>query len=99
MMACHSLISRTPERSAFLNTEMGLLIDSPALARRLTSLFDAELPSTAYEVRRREGGAGLEWIERPPTGGERRFTTEPGTFVAKRALVGFLSLLPIEWML
>jgi len=87
------------ERSAFLNTEMGLLIDSPTLANQLASTFDAGFPGTAYEVRRRNGARGLEWIERPPKGGERRLTTEPGTSAAKRALVRFLSLLPIEWML
>ena len=87
------------ERSAFLNTEMGLLIDSPSLARQLASKLDAGFPGAAYEVRLRDGAGGLEWIERPPTGGERRLTTEPRTSVAKRALVRFLSVLPIEWML
>ena len=37
-------------------------------------------------------------VERPPTGGERSLTTEPRTSAAKRALVRFLSVLPIEWM-
>ena len=35
------------ERSAFLNTEMGLLIDSSTLARQLASKFDEGLPGTA----------------------------------------------------
>jgi putative cardiolipin synthase len=87
------------ERSAFLNTEMGLLIDSPTLTGRLASKFDAGFPGTAYEVRRREETGGLEWIERPPTGGERRLTTEPLTSAAKRALVRVLSFLPIDWLL
>jgi putative cardiolipin synthase len=87
------------ERSAFLNTEMGLLIDSPTLAGQLASKFDAGFHGVAYEVRRREGAGGLEWIERPPTGGERRLTTEPRTSATKRALVRVLSFLPIEWLL
>ena len=40
------------ERSALLNTEMGLLIDSPVLAANLVSqAFDEEVPRRAYEVR------------------------------------------------
>jgi len=85
------------ERSAHLNTEMGLLIDSPALAGRLSAVFDGGFPGTAYEVRRGPGG-GLEWTDRTPSG-ERRFTTEPGASFLKRAWVRFLSILPIEWML
>jgi cardiolipin synthase C len=87
------------ERSAFLNTEMGLLIDSPSLAGLLASKFDGAFPGVAYEVRQSEGGGGLEWIERAPAGGERRLTTEPRTSAAKRAMVRFLGVLPIEWML
>jgi len=85
------------ERSALLNTEMGLLIDSPSLAGRLSAVFDGGFPGTAYEVRRAPGG-GLEWIDRPSSG-ERRQTTEPGTGFLERAWVRFLSILPIEWML
>ena len=87
------------ERSAFLNTEMGLLIDSPSLAGQLASKFDGAFPGVAYEVRQSEEGGGLEWMERSPAGGERRLTTEPGTSAAKRAMVRFLSILPIEWLL
>jgi putative cardiolipin synthase len=86
------------QRSALLNTEMGLLIDSPALAARLSGAFDGAFPATAFEVRRTAGGGRLEWIERARSG-ERRFTTEPGTSFLKRAWVRFLSWLPIEWLL
>ena len=86
------------ERSALLNTEMGLLVDSPDLAGRLSAVFDRGFPGTAWEVRRAPGGSGLEWIEQTPSG-ERRLTAEPGTGLLKRAWVRFLSILPIEWML
>ncbi len=86
------------ERSALLNTEMGLLVDSPDLAGRLSAVFDRGFPGTAWEVRRAPGGSGLEWIEHTPSG-ERRLTAEPGTGLLKRAWVRFLSILPIEWML
>ncbi len=85
-------------RSARLNTEMGLLIDSPALAGRLAETLDKEVPQDSYEVRLAGDGASIEWIERRPAG-EKRYDTEPGVGFGRRLLVGFLSLLPIDWML
>jgi putative cardiolipin synthase len=85
------------ERSARLNTEMGLLIDSPRLAARHAQTFATDVPAGAYEVRLTADG-GLQWIERTPSG-ETRYTTEPGTGILQRAFIGFLSLLPIDWLL
>jgi putative cardiolipin synthase len=85
-------------RSARLNTEMGVVIDSPALASRLSAAFDTAFPLHAYEVRLASDGRTLEWIDR--TGGEeKRLTTEPGTGLMRRWWIGFLAMLPIEWML
>jgi putative cardiolipin synthase len=86
------------QRSALLNTEMGLVIDEPALAQGLAGFFDTEVPTLAYEVRLAPDGVGLEWIERTSTG-ETRHETEPGTTWANRMGVQFLSILPIEWLL
>ena len=83
-------------RSAHLNTELGLLIDSPALAGQLSAVFDKDVPEGAYEVRLTDDG--LEWVEQTP-GGEKRHDTEPETGIMRRALVKFLSWLPIDWML
>ena len=85
-------------RSALLNTEMGLVIAIPALARRLAETFDSVIPDNAYEVRPREGDACVEWIERTASG-EIRHATEPNTSWARRAWLGFLMALPIDWML
>jgi putative cardiolipin synthase len=79
-------------RSARLNTEMGVLIESSALARQLSDALDAGLPRNAYEVRLAEGK--LEWRE-----GQRRYTSDPGTGFLQRAWIGLLSILPIEWLL
>jgi len=84
-------------RSAFLNTEMGLLIESAALAGRLSAAFGTSIPERAYEIRMRPDG-DLEWIERLPSG-EIRHETEPGVGAMRRAWLGFLSLLPIDWLL
>jgi cardiolipin synthase C len=48
-------------RSAKLNTEMGFVIDSPALAQRIAAAFDSTIPANAYEVRLSETGE-LYWI-------------------------------------
>jgi putative cardiolipin synthase len=84
-------------RSARLNTEMGFVIDSPALAQRIADAFDSTIPANAYEVRLSDTGE-LYWIERR---GEQlvRHDTEPGTSLWQRTGIWFLSLLPIEWLL
>jgi putative cardiolipin synthase len=85
-------------RSAQLNTEMGLVIDSPKLAHGMAEAFDTSAPMVAYEVRLAPDGNGLEWIERT-TSGVERYTTEPSTGWLKRFGVQVMSLLPIEWLL
>jgi putative cardiolipin synthase len=85
-------------RSARLNTELGLVIDSVDLAQRLQATFDREFPQVAYEVRLADDGTSLQWIDRSATG-EQRFSTEPGTGWWKRFKVDVLSVLPIEWLL
>ena len=84
-------------RSARLNTEMGLVIDSAALARRLSLQFETEIPLIAYEVRL-TGDGNLEWIDRTASG-ERRVTDEPGGTAASETLMRLLGVLPIEWLL
>jgi putative cardiolipin synthase len=85
-------------RSIALNTEMGFVIDSPALAQRLTKSFDENMPTRAYEVKLDADGK-LYWIERRDNGEEIRHDTEPGSSIWERAAVGFLSWLPIDWLL
>ena len=85
------------QRSIHLNTEMGLVIDSVALAGELTSTLDQRMPTRAYEVRIDKQGK-LHWIERP-NGKEIRHDVEPGTTWWKRAAVKGLSWLPIDWLL
>jgi cardiolipin synthase C len=86
------------QRSALLNTEMGVVIASPALARHLNAYFDADVPTVAYEVRLASDGDGLVWIERTAAG-ETRYDVDPGTTWLRRRQVDMLSILPIEWLL
>jgi putative cardiolipin synthase len=85
------------QRSALLNTEMGLVIDSSVLAQRLATIFDSEVPMLAYEVRLTPDG-NLEWIERTASG-EKRYDTDPDTSWFLRWKVDMMSILPIEWLL
>ena len=84
-------------RSVRFNTEMGLVIDSPQLAEAISSGLDQKLDRVAYEVTLDQNGH-LEWVERAAQG-EVRYQTEPGTSFSKRLGVGFMSWLPIEWLL
>jgi len=84
-------------RSIDLNTEMGFVIDSPALAQRLGQTLDESIPGSAYEVRLDADGK-LYWLEQT-NGKTVRYDQEPGTTVWKRAGVAVLSVLPIDWLL
>ena len=85
-------------RSVELNTEMGFVIESRTLATLVGTVLDARLPARAYEVRLSPAGK-LYWIEGGPGGSTMRHDTEPGTAYWRRAVVDFMSLLPIDWML
>ncbi|APA71506.1 hypothetical protein YQ44_17420 [Janthinobacterium sp. 1_2014MBL_MicDiv] len=85
-------------RSIELNTEMGLVIDSPALARQLGQAMRTTIPQRAYQVMLGADGA-LYWIARSANGSTTRYDTEPGTSVWKRMGVAILSVLPIDWLL
>lgn len=84
-------------RSARLNTEMGLVIESERLARSLAAALEREIPDRAYRVRLTESGR-LEWLEQID-GRELLHKKEPGTGIGRRALVAALSWLPIDWLL
>ncbi|MDN5786636.1 phospholipase D family protein [Pseudorhodobacter sp.] len=81
-------------RSTMLNTEMGLLIDSPELARRLQSVFENSFNGQAWQVELR--GGKLVWID-PLTGDET--DKEPGSTAVKRLALLVVGCLPVEWLL
>jgi len=83
-------------RSISLNTEMGVVLDSPVFATRLSQAFVDAIPRDAYEVRLEDGR--VVWMERTATG-EVKHTKTPGVGFMRSAWMGFLALLPIEWLL
>jgi len=84
-------------RSIRLNTEMGLVIDSPVLADDISASLDRWLPANAYALRLGDGQR-LEWVERTAAG-EVVHHEEPRASLWRRLLVAVLSWLPIEWLL
>ncbi|NML47091.1 phospholipase D family protein [Ramlibacter sp. G-1-2-2] len=85
-------------RSARLNTELGLIIDSPALARELVEVFDRRIPMNSWQLRLAPATGALLWVDQasdPP----QVLATEPLTSWGQRATVWFLELLPIESLL
>jgi putative cardiolipin synthase len=85
------------QRSVALNTELGLVIESPALAKRLSTTLRENLAYRAYEVRLDSDGK-LYWLERRD-GKVIRYDTEPGASAWRRGAVRMLSWLPIDWLL
>jgi cardiolipin synthase C len=81
-------------RSARLNTEMGLLIDSPSMAQAMSKFLDGAAPGVAYQVRLDAEGH-LQWLD----GSATPLTSDPEVSAARSLWVRFLSHLPIEWLL
>ena len=88
------------ERSRRLNTEIGVIIDSPELAAQTAARFEAMTqPSSAYAVSLRSEGPGrapvMVWStlenDQPV-----EYTREPSNSLRRRVEVNLLSLLPIE---
>ncbi|MGZ5269812.1 MAG: phospholipase D-like domain-containing protein [Ramlibacter sp.] len=84
-------------RSARLNTEMGVVMDSPELAGQLADTFNAYIAQDAYELRL-DGGGAVTWIERTAAG-EVRHASTPGTGTLRKWWIHLLGVLPIEWLL
>ncbi|OWJ69362.1 phospholipase D family protein [Haematobacter massiliensis] len=84
-------------RSAYLNTEMGFLIENPELAQRMVSAFDSQIPDEAYSVALENDR--IIWLDPVPGGEPVTHLTEPNTTWVSRATVRFLSWLPIDWLL
>lgn len=88
------------QRSMHLNTEIGLVINSPELAQQVAARFEAMVqPVNAYTLALRpsgdEGSSTLVW--RTQEGGEAvEYDTEPARSDWQRIKVHLLSLLPLD---
>ena len=83
-------------RSFSLNTELGIVIDSDALATQMRAAFDDTIARNTYRVVL--DGGELGWIDaRDDDPVVERM--EPGTSFASRMLVRILERFPIDWLL
>jgi putative cardiolipin synthase len=88
-------------RSAFTNTEIGLMIDAPTEAAQLCATLDRALPHGAYRLELRPappGEAQIEWVGMED-GREVRYASEPMASAWRRFQCWLYSLLPIEPLL
>ncbi|TGD41379.1 phospholipase D family protein [Pseudotabrizicola sediminis] len=81
-------------RSTTLNTEMGILIESPQMAQGLHTSFDRGLAGLAWRVEL-QGGHKV-WID---TAHRTAQIKEPGSTATKRLVVNVISWLPVEWLM
>ena len=81
-------------RSSKLNTEMGLIIESPTLASRLAAAVDGAYPNAAYRVTL-DGDGNMKWQD----GTGNVYDVDPETSWATRAFIGIGSLFPVDWLL
>lgn len=85
-------------RSLFLNTEMGVLIESPRMARGLAEAFAGPFPAMSYQPALGDDGR-VHWDETLPGGKTLRHAVEPGTSALSRVFLQVIGLLPLEWLL
>ena len=83
-------------RSALLNTELGLLIDSPALAHELLHGTPGQVLDDAWRVRPAGSGGALVW---QGVRDGQALAAEPGLDAARWLLLSLLSLLIPEELL
>ena len=89
-------------RSLYANTEIGVLVQNPEVARLLAEEFDRAVAVSAYRLvlsrSDDESASRVEWVTRENSA-EVRYTSEPLASAWQRFKVWFLSLLPIEPLL
>ena len=86
-------------RSATINTELGAIIDSQALAREMTRVIDLDRLQSAWRVRLAESGNGLEWLGADAEGEAQVHTSEPDATLWTRIKLWLLRPLVPEALL
>lgn len=85
-------------RSVELNCEMGFLIDSPTIAKRISEGFDHVNPLVSYQpVLTPENK--MVWVEELPEGRAKIYQEEPGATWFQQIAIAVIGVLPIEWLL
>ncbi|QDY41599.1 phospholipase D-like domain-containing protein [Candidatus Pantoea soli] len=85
-------------RSAVLNTEMGLVIESASLAQQTHQHFTRGMRDRAWALRLDKWGR-VNWVEYAGEAGEVVHKHEPQCTLLQRLLVRLVWRLPVEWLL
>ncbi|MBB3994830.1 putative cardiolipin synthase [Sulfitobacter undariae] len=85
-------------RSASLNCEMGFLIDSPTLAKRVSAGFDGPLASVSYRPELTPEDK-MVWLETMSDGSVVTYQEEPGATWFQQIAIVVIGLLPVEWLI
>lgn len=85
-------------RSAFLNSEVGLVIESDELQNQISASLDQHLPQIAYELKLNSQGQ-IIWLEHTSNGTIIEYMNDPNTTQFQRLTMKIISKLPIEWMM
>lgn len=84
-------------RSAQINTESGIIIESAAMAERIDSMFDHELPVRTYEARLNRFYK-LYWLDKSQIPAQKLYK-EPGAGIGRRLTVWLTARLPVDHLL
>ena len=85
-------------RSANLNTEVGLVLESEQLQNDISQSLDRYLPQIAYELQLDENGQ-IIWLDHQADGSIQTYHHDPETTQFQRFMMKTVSLFPIEWMM
>ena len=85
-------------RSAYLNTEVGLVVESDQLQNQITALLDQHLLQVAYQLKLDSNG-NIVWYEHKQNGEIVKHYRDPESTKFQRFSTKFVSYFPIEWMM
>ena len=85
-------------RSANLNSEVGLVVESDVLQKYISKSLDQYLPQIAYELKLNKQGE-IIWLDQHKDGSIVEYKHDPETTKFQRFAMQAVSYFPIEWMM
>ena len=82
-------------RSSYLNTEIGVLLNSPSLAQAVHRTMDQNLSKFAYKLVL-DANNNINWKIKQPNGEIKTLVKEPQVKWYQKAMLKFVSWLPVE---
>lgn len=85
-------------RSAYLNTEVGLVVESDQLQNEISANLNRYLPQVAYELKLNDK-EDIIWLDHQKNGTVKTLTHEPETTRFQRWIIHTVAKTPFEWMM